>query len=51
MGLSEDDIQFIEESLKEPYKSIEKYEEFFISKLQMHTALCTTAIAAAKRNY
>jgi ppGpp synthetase/RelA/SpoT-type nucleotidyltranferase len=49
MGLSEEDISFIKENLKEPHNTVERYEEFFIPKLQMHTALCTTVIVEINR--
>ena len=49
MGLSEEDIQFIKDNLKEPYNTIESYEEFFIPKLQMHGVLCTTVIVEINR--
>jgi|SRR5208283_635309 len=48
MGLSEEDIQFIEEQLTAPFNSVGRYEEYFRPKLQMHEALCSTAIATVK---
>jgi ppGpp synthetase/RelA/SpoT-type nucleotidyltranferase len=48
MGLGDEDIQFIKEKLPEPYNTVDRYAEFFGPKLQMHKALCSTTIAAAK---
>jgi ppGpp synthetase/RelA/SpoT-type nucleotidyltranferase len=49
MNLTTDEIKFITEKLPEPFNSIEKYEEYFNSKLGMHSNLCTSMIAEVNK--
>lgn len=49
MHLSQNVIDFIKRELPHPYNSLDKYQQYFIHKLQSHSALCTTVIAAIKK--
>jgi ppGpp synthetase/RelA/SpoT-type nucleotidyltranferase len=47
--MKKEDIEFIQNNVPPPFNTIEKFEEFFRRKLQMHSVLCTTTIATMKQ--
>jgi ppGpp synthetase/RelA/SpoT-type nucleotidyltranferase len=49
MDLSPEIVRFIEDELPAPYNTEHAYERYFIPKLQFHSILCTTTIAAANQ--
>src|SRR5208283_557835 len=49
MGLSEQDVSFIKEELPEPFNTLERYEDFFKSRLQTHIIICSLCIADVEK--